>query len=284
MSMVFEESPTLAHLGIRWSERVQVRTRTREIRDTVAFSMDSAMPTDLVVDTRSSHPNHAAFLFVATEGEHSSSATGSYVLQAPHGAVTRLRYRSPWAATGVLIHRSPLNSFIQHLPDNSVVYRSAHHLERSMVAFIGGILHAGTAPSSLEEYAIAQLLTEMGVAVLLDRNGLPPVNSRESVRQAALAFIVHQSSNPDLTPIDVARHVRVSLRALQAVFAEQGTSPAAEIRRQRARRAHSWLTDSRYATLSVDQVARRAGFGTSMSLRRALRDEYGTTPGSLRRH
>lgn len=283
MGVALSGDHTLTHLGIRWSERTAVRTRSREMRGLVMFSLESSRPADLIVDTRSSHPDHAAFLFVTTEDEWRSDAARSYVLQAPHGAVTRLRYRSRWAATGALIHRSPLESFIQHLPDGSAVYRDPRLLERSMVDFIRGILEVDTTPTNLEQYAAAQLLAEMGAAVLLERNGLPPSDARDGVRRAAMAFIAHQSSDPDLTPIDVADHVRVSLRTLQAMFSDSNTSVAAEIRRQRARYAHSLLTDTRYAALSFDQVAVQAGFGTTLSFRRALREEYGASPGALRR-
>jgi AraC-like DNA-binding protein len=277
-------APALAHLGIRWSEQAAVRSRSRKIRGTVAFSLESSRAADLIVDTPSSHPDHAAFLLVTTaEDELSSEETRSYVLQAPYGAAHRLRFRSRWTATGALIPRPPLEDFIQHLPDGSVVHKAPRLLERSMVAFITGILDATTPSSTVEEYAVAQLLTEMGAAVLLDRNGLPSSDARERVRRAASAFITHQSSDPDLAPIDVARHVRVSLRTLQAVFADNGTSPAAEIRRQRARSAHSLLTDTRYITLGIDQIAVRAGFRSTMSLRRALKERYGAAPRSLRR-
>lgn len=283
MSVALAEAPTLAHLGIRWGERVAVRARSREMHGSVAFSMESAASADLVVDTRSSHPDHAAFFFVTTEGERRSAAERSYVLHAPHGAVTRLRYRSRWAATGALIHRPSLESVIPHVPEGAVVYSDPRRLERSMQDFITGLLDTATAPSSFEQYACAQLLTEMGVAVLLDRNGLPSSGTRDGARRAAMAFIAQRSSDPGLAPLDVARRVRVSLRALQAAFSEVDTSIAAEIRRQRARCAHALLTDARYAPLSFDQVAVRAGFGSAMSLRRALREEYGATPRTLRR-
>ncbi len=283
MSFALAQAPTLAHLGIRWGERVAVRARSRAMRGTVAFSMESASSADLVVDTRSSYPEHAAFLFITTEGERRSAAERSYVLQAPHGAVTRLRYRSRWAATGTLIHRPSLESVIPLIPEGAVVYTDPRRLERSMVDLIRGILDTAPAPSSFEQYAFAQLLTEMGAAVLLDRHGLPPSDAREGVRRAAMAFIAHQSGDPGLAPLDVARHVRVSLRTLQAAFSAADTSIAAEIRRQRARCAHSLLTEARYAPLSFDEVAVRTGFGSAMTLRRALREEYGATPRSLRR-
>ena len=100
--------------------------------------------------------------------------------------------------------------------------------------------------------------------------------------ERAIAVIAQQCGDPRLNPSRVAHEVQSSLRQLQLVFSEPGNSVAGEIRRQRARLAHSLLVDSRYDVLSIDQIAQRAGFNSPMSLRRALDEAYETTPRALR--
>lgn len=78
--------------------------------------------------------------------------------------------------------------------------------------------------------------------------------------------------------------MRSSLRQLQLVFAEAENSVAGEIRHQRARLAKSLLLDSRFDSLSIEQISQRAGFPPPISLRRALEEEYGATPRALRAH
>lgn len=276
----------LEAVGIQWSERVEAHSRVREALSTVVFSLESAKSADLIVDTAAALPDYVAVLFVTGSGSRSpglGDVARSYVMHAPRGAVARMRCRGSWRVSGALIHRPTVASFVRDLPPESRVFTDSLPLERSMRGFIDVVLGAGEEPSSIERYAIAQLLTEMGGAVLLERRGLAPTDPREKLRQRALAFITQQSSDPNLTPAVVAREMQVSLRKLQTVFSEAGSSLFGEIRRQRARTAHSLLTDTGHSDLGIDQVAKRAGFGSTMSLRRALRDEYDSGARSLRR-
>src|SRR5690606_12003261 len=103
-----------------------------------------------------------------------------------------------------------------------------------------------------------------------------------ALRDRALAVIAQQRGDAELTPARVAREVQSSLRRVQVTFADAGTTVAGEIRRQRGRLAYSLLTDSRYDVLSIEQIAERSGFGTTMSLRRALHDLYRASPRTLR--
>ena len=73
-----------------------------------------------------------------------------------------------------------------------------------------------------------------------------------------------------------------SLRYLQAALNRKGTSIAAEIRRERTRRARDLLRDSTADSFSIDEIANRCGFGSSSSLRRALDDIYDRSPREIR--
>jgi AraC-like DNA-binding protein len=276
----------LESVGFQWSDRVDVHSRVRQAHSAVAFSLESSKSADLIVDTAAARPDHAAVLFITGRvSQHPGlgDAVRSYVMHAPGGAIAQVRCRGRWRVTGALVDRPTVQSFVPNLPWEPRLFTEHRPLERSMLSFIDVILAATEAPSSIERYAIAQLLTEMGGAVLLDRNGVTPTDPGEILRQRALAFITQQSRDPNFTPSAVAREMQVSLRKLQAVFADAGSSLYEAIRRQRAGTAHALLTDSRYRTLGVDQVAERAGFRSTMTLRRALHDVYQTRPSALRR-
>jgi AraC-like DNA-binding protein len=177
-----------------------------------------------------------------------------------------------------------VESLVPRLPDEVAVFSESTALQHGVHAFAVQIARGGLKPTALERYATEQLLTEMVGSLLLDRFGVAWSNGSPTaaLRDHAMAVIAQSRADPDLNAERVAQAVQSSLRRVQAAFAEVGTSISAEIRRQRARLARSLLTDSRYDVLSIEQVAEQSGFGTTMSLRRALTDQYGLGPSELR--
>ena len=85
-------------------------------------------------------------------------------------------------------------------------------------------------------------------------------------------------------PLDLAtlaRQCRMSVRTFTRRFRDEtGLSPAAWVNRQRVEHARLLLETT---DLSVDEVARRAGFGTAVSLRSHLRAAVGVSPLAYRR-
>lgn len=84
-------------------------------------------------------------------------------------------------------------------------------------------------------------------------------------------------------PLDLdtlARQCRMSVRTFTRRFRDEtGLSPAAWVIRQRVEHARLLLETT---DLSVDEVARRAGFGTAVSLRSHLRAAVGVSPLAYR--
>jgi transcriptional regulator GlxA family with amidase domain len=79
---------------------------------------------------------------------------------------------------------------------------------------------------------------------------------------------------------EMARHALVSERTFARRFAaETGTSPLRWLHAQRVLHARELLERTR---LSVDEVARRSGFGSATSLRTHLGRALGTTPSAYR--
>ncbi|MES5821785.1 helix-turn-helix domain-containing protein [Streptomyces sp. RG80] len=80
---------------------------------------------------------------------------------------------------------------------------------------------------------------------------------------------------------DMAEQEAMSVRTFTRRFREEvGVSPGQWLTQQRVERARQLLESS---DLSVDQVARDAGFGTAQSMRQHLQTALGVTPTSYRR-
>lgn len=129
-----------------------------------------------------------------------------------------------------------------------------------------------------------ELLVGMLEALVLEARGVAPLTGgvRPPLRMQAIAHISAFRDSPALSPQQIARSLRISVRQLQRAFEEAGTTVAAEIRRQRLEAAVEMLTDDRFDALSIADVAGRAGFRNDAELRRALGADGGTTPSQLR--
>lgn len=97
---------------------------------------------------------------------------------------------------------------------------------------------------------------------------------------AARAWALERLSEP-LTLRELAGTQSMSVRTFTRRFREEtGLSPGQWLMRQRIHRARQLLESS---DLSVDRVAREAGFGTGTSMRQHLRAELGVSPSAYRR-
>ncbi len=197
----------------------------------------------------------------------------------------RVRLAGRWRLALVQVPREAMEGFVAELPQRIDQVERRSMLDLSMQAFVVTMLQHDREATAIENYAAEQLLLEMSGAVLLDRcsgAGVERGSPRAVLRDRAMAVIAQQCADVELNPERVAREVRTSLRQLQVVFAEIGTTVAGEIRRRRTRLASALLTDSRYDVLTIDHIAERSGFGTTMSMRRALQEAFGAGPRELR--
>lgn len=277
------------HGILRVGDRTPLRSRERASGAVLMLAI-SGTSTELVVDTAQAYPEHSVFAFVEADalwskidGEPWVESEGGLVI-APKGITRRLRWSGSWRLITAIVPRNAIASFVPSLPPDPTVYPDRRLLDTSMQLFVTNLLEAEGRASAIEQYAIEQLVMEMSGALLLDRMGAVTGQGspHEVLRDRAIAVIAQQCGDPMLNPARVAREVQSSLRQLQLVFSEGGMTVAGEIRRQRARLAHSLLVDSRYDVLSIEQISLRSGFHSPMSLRRALDEAYQTTPRALR--
>lgn len=112
--------------------------------------------------------------------------------------------------------------------------------------------------------------------------GLCP-ESRRSVHFTVItAFIERHLSDPALSPASLASAHGISLRYLQRVFQEQGTTVAGFVRERRLARCRRDLADPALHDLPVHAIGARWGFPRASDFSRAFRAGTGVTPGQYR--
>lgn len=107
-----------------------------------------------------------------------------------------------------------------------------------------------------------------------------PVPEAQSAATAARAWALGRLHEP-IQLRDMAEQESMSVRTFTRRFREEvGVSPGQWLTRQRVEHARHLLESS---DLSIDQVARDAGFGTAQSMRQHLQATLGVTPTTYRR-
>jgi AraC-like DNA-binding protein len=89
-------------------------------------------------------------------------------------------------------------------------------------------------------------------------------------------------SDSSLTPTAVAEAHGISKRYLHYLFAQKSTTFRNELIRMRLDSAHRLLSDKRYSTLTVGEVAARCGFLEPSHFTRRFRKAYGAGPTEFR--
>lgn len=225
--------------------------------------------------------DHGEFEYL--DGQTWRTSSGPLMV-APSGLPRRVRFLGSWRFVVVRVPREAMLPYAPMLADEVGIYTDLTTTERAMQAFLEQAVAGEDLVSEGESRTVDRLVLDMAGTLVLGRQGatIPQGTPRAVVRERALADIAEHAGELRLTPQLVAERIGVSLRHLQSIFAEAGSSVAAEIRRERARVARSVLQDARFDRLSISDVAQQAGFGSAASMRRALDDLYGFGPKELR--
>ncbi|MEU9338809.1 helix-turn-helix domain-containing protein [Streptomyces sp. NPDC048290] len=121
------------------------------------------------------------------------------------------------------------------------------------------------------------------VAHCLEAEGvLSPETRRNALRAQIDTFVEQHLADPALTPRTIADAHHISLRHLQRLLAENGTSPAVWIRDRRLERCRTDLADPRLADRTVQATAERWGFTNAAHFSRLFRAAYGMSPRDYR--
>ena len=150
---------------------------------------------------------------------------------------------------------------------------------------------------SLEDITGQQLrpielsLTEFLITCLIDPDSHAsaplPGNTMTSIKTAQLHQICQKIEtllgHSDLTPQRVADEQGVSLRYLQKLFANSGSTFSGYVRNRRLERCRADLVSPLYADLTITEICYRWGFNASSHFSRAFRKQFGQSPRTYRR-
>ena len=96
------------------------------------------------------------------------------------------------------------------------------------------------------------------------------------------ADILENLSNPELTVIAVALRQRVTPRYIHMLFEQEGITFSEYVLSQRLMLAHRMLTNSRFASLTITNIAFASGFGDLSHFNHTFRRRFGVTPSEVR--
>ncbi|MFJ9391849.1 helix-turn-helix domain-containing protein [Nocardioides sp. NPDC101246] len=101
----------------------------------------------------------------------------------------------------------------------------------------------------------------------------------DALRAAVGQRVRERFRDPEFTAAALAAELHLSVRSVQALLAEDGRSPAAEIRRARLEFAGTLLARG----AAVSDACRASGFSELGTFGRAFRRQYGQAPSSWAR-
>jgi transcriptional regulator GlxA family with amidase domain len=112
---------------------------------------------------------------------------------------------------------------------------------------------------------------------ILETRGLSAARLR-----AAKVLVRRQLTDPELSPESVAGRLGISVRTLQRLFEQTGTTFSAFVIRERLETAHAALRRGR-GRRSIADIALESGFGDISHFNRKFRALYHASPSEIRR-
>ncbi len=131
---------------------------------------------------------------------------------------------------------------------------------------------------ALTEFLIACLARQEGPKALAGSIGTKAAHMHQICQT-----IETMLGDPELTAHKVASSQGVSLRYLQKLFAQSGSTFVNYLRTRRLERCRADIASPLYAHASITQICFRWGFNSSAHFSRAFRDQFGMSPREYRR-
>jgi AraC-like DNA-binding protein len=227
---------------------------------------------------------HTGRLIVDRDGTQTVAEAGSLVV-------------FDWARPMSVGNRDDCTSTILQLPI-SALGPSRAWLESIMgrpiasTGGIGGLLayamtdllrHGDSYAPGVLTHLTSAVLDLLGTATRLANGGRETTSRIAPRRDQVYAYIEQALAEPTLTPAAIAAAQGLSLRQLNRILHEDGTSVASYVRQRRLDRCRQDLIDPAHAQLSVAIIGGRWGFPDPASFGRAFRHAFGMPPGEYRR-
>jgi len=113
-------------------------------------------------------------------------------------------------------------------------------------------------------------------------SGSDPEPHRSTLFERMQRATRDRCNDDQLTPGALAEEFGISKRYLHHIFAQHNTTFGDELMRIRLERAHTILTDRRFASLEIGEVAARCGFVEPSHFARRFRQKFGVGPARFR--
>ena len=146
----------------------------------------------------------------------------------------------------------------------------------------------GTQIPNLQPTTAARL-ADIGIALVMAALGemtggdhAPGRWSRLALRERANQIIDAHASDPELNPSVVAAMLGISVRYLQDIFRDGGTTPSDWIWARRLEKSRRDLCAPSFAAASISQIAFACGFSDLAHFSRRFKAAYGLSPREFR--
>jgi AraC-like DNA-binding protein len=240
------------------------------------------------------YPKDSVFAAVVLEGQVFFYQQGRW-LTAGAGDVLLYSTSKPYlcgfpSPARQLLVDLPASSLMQDEPwlrlDGPMKIEGTHAEGRSISAELAGTLRGFAArPLTDDAPRVIERVRGLCRALLTFRHDLKRTGASPDVRRLrAVGFIADHLGESELDASAVARHVCISLRHLNRLFAhDDGCTVTQWIWHARLQRAHRLLTEPAWRGESVGEVAARCGFASSAHFAGAFKARFGLTPSQHRR-
>ncbi|AHI67126.1 GlxA family transcriptional regulator [Burkholderia thailandensis] len=264
-------------------ERRRARGDLFDVR--TAFGLDGLRDADTVVVPGVADPLApvsprvvAALREAASRGcRIASICSGAFVL-AQAGLLDGLRATTHWLGAAELARRYPhvsVDANVLFIDNGQVLTSAGASAGLDLCLHMIRCDYGAAAAADAARLAVTPLVRDGGQAQFIA--GEPP--QRTSTLRALMEWLQRNLREP-LTLDAIARQSAMSVRTLTRRFQEQtGTSPLQWLQTARVRRAQQLLETT---SLSVEQIATEAGFGSASAFRERFARIVGTSPKRYR--
>ncbi|MGP3929584.1 GlxA family transcriptional regulator [Nonomuraea sp. KM88] len=208
-----------------------------------------------------------------------SICTGAFVLAAA-GLLDGRRATTHWleaARFGALFPQVKLDPDVLYVDDGDLLTSAGVAAGMDLCLHVIRRDHGSEVANRAARRCVMPPWREGGQAQYIDRP--LPDGDGDGTAATRAWMLAHLDAPLDLNVL--AAHASMSVRTFTRRFREEsGMSPAKWLNRQRMQHARHLLETTE---LGVEEVARRAGFGTAVSLRQHLRAAVGVAPLAYRR-
>ncbi|GAB2474538.1 AraC family transcriptional regulator [Xylanimonas ulmi] len=235
-------------------------------------------------------PGRAVRLLIMLEGEVRLSVAGGSVRVGPGGGALlhgwdEYVYESAGDVSRVHLDADvegpPFADALRNVP--ALVWAGDCPVLRAAGAALAEIVrHDEGGVSSATRGSMGRLAQSVLLAVLASPPGGAPTPARERNRTRVLEHIAARHTDPDLSPVTIARDLGISMRSLHRLFESADQGVAEHIAAARLEHALALLSDPSLGQTPIERIALRAGFGSVARMRRVVRTATGLSPTAVR--